>query len=64
MAVVLAAVAVMTRRVGMPMMCRMMKRFMSDHEMSPEMRAMMEKCGCAPAQGPEDGPWVEEPGDA
>lgn len=43
-ALVAILAAMLFRRMGP----RLMKRMMRDREFSPEMRACMEKCGCAP----------------
>jgi hypothetical protein len=55
-AAAIARAALLSRRVALPVIGRLMERLMRGGDVPPVMQACMEKCGCAPKAKGENGP--------
>jgi hypothetical protein len=54
-AVAIAMAALLSRRVALPLMRRLIERLTRGRNVPPVMRACMEKCGCAPGANGDKG---------
>jgi hypothetical protein len=54
--IAIAMAMVVSRRVGMPIMKRVMGRMMRGRDLPPALRECMDKCGCAPKAEVQDAP--------